>query len=445
MSGKVRLGGLLPSIVAEPPGRASRKFMDRLRAVESRNVTYADDAWPVFWAEAHGANVRDADGNVYLDLTGAFGVSLLGHGHPSVVAAIKDQSGRLIHGMGDVHPSGRKVELLERLCALAPWETARAVLASSGSESMEIALKTAQLATGRPGVIAFEGGYHGLTLGPLAATDREHFRAPFLDRLYEGVAFAPFPDFATDGEEASELALEAVRGALDEGAPNGDPIGAVVIEPVQGRAGVRVAPHGFMASLSRMVADSGALLVADEIFTGFGRCGAIFASERVGLSPDILCVGKALGGGLPMSACLASDSVMDAWPASEGEAVHTSTFLGHPLSCAAALAFLDVLEVEAVVARSRVLGSRMLETLRRRLGRSAAVRDVRGLGLMIGIDLGEHGSAVSLAKAALRQGILVLPAGRRGHVVQLAPPADLTDPQADFAIDALCGLVEEVQ
>jgi 4-aminobutyrate aminotransferase/(S)-3-amino-2-methylpropionate transaminase len=345
--------------------------------------------------------------------------------------------------MGDVHPPVQKVQLLERLCGLAPWSDTKATLASTGSEAVEIALKTAALATNRPGIVAFEGGYHGLTLGSLATTERTHFRAPFQERLYGGVAFAPFPDFMREGEAGAERALDVVRQALSEGATNGDAVGAVIIEPVQGRAGVRLAPHGFMSALSRIVAESHAVLIADEVFTGLGRCGAALASERVGLRPDVVCVGKALGGGMPISACLARADVMDAWPASDGEAIHTSTFLGHPVACAAALAALETLENEAVVERSRVLGAQLLKSLRSRVEGAAGVVDVRGLGLLIGIEFEEDGYAVRLASAALEMGLLVLPAGDRGQVLELSPPAELSDAQADFALDALERLIRQ--
>lgn len=436
-------GALLPDVRVQPPATVSRAMAERLRAVESRNITYIDDGWPIFWKEARGANVRDVDGNVYIDLSSAFGVALLGHAHPAVVSAVREQSGTLLHGMGDVHPSGLKLDLLERLCALTPWNEARAVLASTGSEAVEIALKTAQLATGRPGVLAFRGGYHGLTLGSLAATEREHFRAPFSARLYGGVAFAAFPDVALDGDGTAELALTEVRLALENGAPNGDPIGAVIVEPVQGRAGARLAPDGFMSSLSQVAAESGALVIADEVFTGLGRCGALLASHRVGLEPDIVCLGKALGGGVPISACLARREVMDAWPESRGEAIHTSTFLGHPLACAAALAVLETLEREHVTDRARVLGARLLELLEPELASVPGVVDVRGLGLLIGVELAGDGQAVRVAEAALREGLILLPAGDRGQVIQLTPPASLSDMQAKHACGVLCGLIRK--
>jgi 4-aminobutyrate aminotransferase/(S)-3-amino-2-methylpropionate transaminase len=417
---------------------------ERLRAVESRNVTAVSAAWPVFWEEARGANVVDADGNVLLDLTGAFGVALLGHGHAGVAAAVAAQAEALVHGMGDVHPPAVKLRFLERLTARAPWPGARAVLSSTGSEAVETALKTALMATGRPGIVAFRGAYHGLTLGSLAATDRDLFRSPFVARLYGGVAFAPFPDLLRQGAAASRLSLEGVEALLKRGAPNGDPIGAVVVEPVQGRAGVRIAPEGFMAELTRLARAHGALLIADEIFTGMGRCGALYASETVGLDPDLVCLGKALGGGLPLSVCLGRREVMDAWPESAGEAIHTSTFLGHPLSCAAGLAVLEALESEDVAGRARSLGGRLLDALRNALEGVEGVAAVRGLGLMLGIELARGpgaepavGAGARAARLALAEGVLVLPAGEHGHVLELTPPVGLTEEQERLAVDVV--------
>jgi 4-aminobutyrate aminotransferase/(S)-3-amino-2-methylpropionate transaminase len=434
-------------VAVRPPGPASRALADRLRAVEGRNVTHLTDDWPVFWEEAAGSNVRDADGNVYVDLSGGFGVALLGHAHPAVVAAVAEQARRLVHGMGDVHPPEIRVRLLERLRALAPWPDARAVLASTGSEAVEIALKTAQLATGRPGILAFGSGYHGLTLGSLAATERQTFRRPFAPRLYGGVTFVPFPLAGPRGAASSAEALRLVGEALRSGAPNGDPIGAVLVEPVQGRAGARLAPPGFMAALSRIARESGSLVIADEILTGVGRCGAMLASERVGLEPDLVCVGKALGGGLPLSACVGPAHVMDAWPRSDGEALHTSTFLGHPLACAAALAALDRYGPDRVLERVESVGSRLLDRLRGRLSRWPGVAEVRGLGLLIGIELGGRDAASAgsrVAMAALRHGLIVLPAGDEGQVVELTPGVTLSDEQIDYAVDALAGAIEEV-
>ena len=449
---------MVPSLVARlpaparapPPGPRSRALAERLRLVESRNVTYLSDDFPVFWEEAKGANVRDVDGNVYVDFTGAFGVSFAGHGHARIQRALVAQSERLVHGMGDVHPPAPKVELLERLSGLAPWEETRTVLGSSGSEAMEVALKTAELSNGRSGIIAFEGAYHGLTLGSLAVTARPDFRDPFRARLHQGVSFAPYPQT----EEEAQVALAEVQRLLSDGVPVGgghpnEPVGAIVVEPVQGRSGVRIPPPGFLARLAESTRADGSLLIFDEIFTGLGRTGVVFEYEREGVLPDLVCIGKALGGGLPLSACLGSREVMDAWPESGGEALHTSTFLGHPLSCATALAFLDVLEEEQLVARALDLGERMVDRLNEELSTVTGVKQIRGRGLLIGIELCSQdggpaaGGGARVAEAALGRGLLVLPAGGQGEVVEIAPPAVTSDAQVDFGITCLVETIRE--
>jgi len=447
--GSEPFGSRLPEIRVRPPGPASRELAERLRRVESRNVTHITDSWPIFWEEAAGANVRDADGNVYLDLTGAFGVALLGHSSPVTRRAIEEQSARLIHGMGDIHPPTKKLELLEALCEIAPWPDTRVVLSSTGSEAVETALKTAQLATNKPGIVAFVGGYHGLTLGSLAATERAHFRAPFSSRVYDGVGFVPFPGTTVSGDEDGSMCLERVRDLLAAGAPNGDPVGAVIVEPVQARGGARIAPQGFMAALSDMVHEAGALIIADEIMTGLGRCGSTFASTRVGLRPDIICLGKALGGGLPVSAAIAPAEVMDAWPESAGEAIHTSTFLGHPLACAVAVDVLDVLQSQDVAGQAESEGERLLGALSARLEGVHGVTEIRGLGLLLGIEFGEKerplaGAGARVASVALGRGLIVLPAGDQGEVLELTPALGMTDDQVECAVEQLAESIEEV-
>jgi len=447
------LGSLLPRLDVPPPGPRSRELARRLAAVESRNVTFVADDFPIFWAEARGANVRDADGNIYIDLSGAFGVAGVGHANDAVVARIREQAGRLLHGMGDVHPPSVKVELLERLCALAPWPDARAVLACTGSEAVEIALKTAMLATGRPGLIAFEGAYHGLTLGALATTARRHFRAPFEPLLYQGVEFLPFPT-QTGGDDvrSSGAVLAAVEDRLQRGTADGREVGAILVEPIQGRAGIRIPAPGFLAGLHERARAHSAVLIADEVFTGFGRTGTLFAAEAEGLVPDILCAGKALGGGLPLGVCLARREVMDAWPASAGEGLHASTFMGHPLACAAALAFLDELERRSLVDRARQLGVSLLERLRSGTEEAGVVREVRGRGFFVGIELGlpgrdpesARGLGTRVALAALRRGVIVLVDGDYEHVVELVPPLVITEEQLWHGADALCEVIHAV-
>ncbi len=450
MSSPEELGDLLPRLRGRPPGPRSLELARRLSRVESRNVTHLTPRFPVFWEEARGANVRDVDGNVYLDLTAAFGVSAAGHSPPAVVEGIQKQASLLIHGMGDVHPPVRKVEFLEALARIAPWPEARVVLGSSGSEAVEAALKTALLATGRPGILAFEGSYHGLTLGSLAATYREDFRGPFFSRLYSGVSFAPFPSSPDDPEEAVSRSLEAVAWALREG-DGGDEVGAVIVEPIQGRAGVRIPPLGFLSELARVTREAGALLIFDEIFTGLGRTGHLLACQHEGVLPDLLCLGKGLGGGLPLSACLGPPEIMNAWPLSQGEAIHTSTFLGNPMACAAGLAFLEELEVQSLVERSRVMGERLKGMLISGLEGVAGVGEIRGRGLFLGIELVApgtrspwKGAGVRVAEEALGEGILVLPAGEVGHVLEVSPPLIITRDQLEWAVGRLVKIISEL-
>ncbi|MXY31989.1 MAG: aspartate aminotransferase family protein [Gammaproteobacteria bacterium] len=447
MGGGRPFGDALPHIRVPPPGPRSRALGKRLRRAESRNVTFIGDRFPVFWEEALGSNVRDVDGNVYVDLTGAFGVAFAGHRHPRIMRAAVEQQHRLTHGMGDIHPPAAKVELLERLAGLAPWPGARAVLASAGSEAVEIALKTAELSTRRSAILAFKGGYHGLTLGALATTHRADFRTPFRRRLYDGVAFAPFP---VRPEEVSP-SLAACERAFEDGARRGAAIGTVLVEPVQGRGGVRIPPRGFFPALCSLARRHGAVVVADEVFTGLGRCGSMFAGLALGLDADLICLGKALGGGFPLSACLGTRDVFDAWPESAGEALHTSTFLGHPVACATSLAFLDLVESDHLDRHAASMGVHLLAHLRKALDGVAHVREVRGLGLLAGIEIvrrarASHGPAEAvpwegaggrIAARLVARGIMVLPAGEQGQVIELTPPATISRDLLNHALDQL--------
>jgi len=440
-------GSDLPLLRVRPPGPISATMGARLHNVESRNVTFVGPEWPVFWREAVGSNVLDVDGNIYIDLTSAFGVALLGHAHESVLSSM-NEAASFIHGMGDIHPPEPKLTLLEKLARFSPWPDAKVILSTGGSEAVEAALKTAALASGRPGVVAFQGAYHGLTAGSLSATPRPHFRSFFEEKLYGGVSFAPFPDPLRDSSPHGQASLEAVGLALLEGAPNGDPIGSIIIEPVQARGGVRIPPDGFMRKLSEIAAESGVLLIADEIMTGMGRCGAPFASSLLGLEPDIVVVGKALGGGLPISACLAPSHIMDAWPPSTGEAIHTSTFLGHPLSCTVAAAVLDAIQLQEIPNQASRMGKNLLEGLREQLVGVAGIGDIRGLGLLLGIEFVEEdgisparGRGARIAEEALTEGLILLPGGDNGHVLELTPSASLTETQAEYAVDTIASVI----
>lgn len=416
-----------------PTEPADRDWAGRLARVECRNVTDVRHA-PPFWTEARGPRVRDVAGKVFLDFTGAFGVALAGHRHPLVEARLRSQAGRLLHGMGDIHPPAVKVEFLEALAAILPWPESRIIPGLSGSDAVEAALKTAQLATGRPGIVAFAGSYHGLTLGALATTHRDHFRTPFSERLADQVRFVPFPA----PPSGAVGVLGTVTRLLDGASPV--PVGAVIVEPIQGRAGVRIPPPGFLAELAGIVAERGALLIADEIFTGMGRTGTNFACDQEGVTPDLVCLGKALGGGMPLSACCGPVEVMNAWPSSTGEAIHTSTFLGNPMSCAAGLGFLEALAGDDLAGRARRLGAEALSFLSEALNGCDRVAAVRGRGLMLGVEM-RDASGPDVTRRALERGLIVLPAGERGEVVELTPPAILTRDELRAGLEILVAAI----
>ncbi|MFQ5746180.1 MAG: aspartate aminotransferase family protein [Gemmatimonadota bacterium] len=446
---KTEPGNLPPRIVRPPPGPRSRRLSARLAATESRNVTFLSPDFPIFWRRARGSNVWDADGNRYVDLSAGFGVAAAGHRSRRVVAALRAQAGRLPHGMGDVHPPEIKVRLLERLASIAPVPDPRIVLATSGAEAVEIALKTARLATGRPGVLAFRGAYHGLTYGALSVTDRALFREPFADQLNPHVVRVDFPNpfRVPDGADRDALAREAaaaVAAALDD--PAAPPVGAVIVEPIQGRGGEIVPPRGFLPALAVLCRDRGALLIADEIFTGLGRTGRLFACEEEGIVPDLLCVGKSLSGALPLSACIGTSRLMDAWPTSEGEAKHTSTFLGNPLACAAALASLTEIQRLDLAGRARIEGERWLRELTRMAAGHPGVAEVRGRGLMIGVEIvrAEGGRerpdgprTGRILVEALRRGWIVLAGGAASNVVSLTPPLTISSSLLAASVDIL--------
>ena len=426
-----------PLLTGPVPGPRSAALAARLTSVESRNVTFISHDFPVFWRTALGSNVWDADGNRFVDLTAAFGVAAAGHRHPVIEDAIRSQSEALLHAMGDVHPSEVRVELLERLAALGP-PGSRVVLGTSGSEAVEIALKTATLYTDRPGWLAFSGAYHGVTYGALSVTDRSLFRRPFRPQLNPNVVRAPYP--AEGAGDASE-ALDQVERLLSE--PEGG-IGAVIVEPALGRGGDVFPPSGFLPGLAQLCRAHGALLIADEIFTGFGRTGSRLACDAEGVVPDLLCVGKAMSGGMPISACIGSAEAMSAWPESAGEAMHTSTFMGHPTSCAAALASIGLIEELGLAARAGEEGARWLEGLRQMAAGRPLVREVRGRGMMIGIQLGDpagrvpgHRITATALVEGLKRGWILLGSGVEGDVLSLSPPLTIERDLLDLAVEGV--------
>jgi 4-aminobutyrate aminotransferase-like enzyme len=446
----------------------TQQAIQLLREYESRNVlfTEADGSWPVVWERAKGVHVWDAEGKKYLDLTAAFGVATAGHANPSVVKAGQKQMPKLLHAMGDVHPHALKAQLAQKLSEITfgRWtcqskaqspkskaeadensfselkiknsklKTGKVIFCNSGFEAVEAALKSAALATKKNGVIAFTGAYHGLGYGALNVTHRDFFRSPFQSQLREFGNFASFPKTISD--------LTTVEFQIRNFFRRGR-IGAILAEPVQARGGVNVPPKEFLPLLRKLADEFGALLILDEIYTGFGRAGKWFACEHSNVTPDLICLGKALTGGFPLSACVGRADLMDAaWPPSRGEAIHTSTFLGHPVGCAMALAQIAEIEKLKLPECGAELGEFLLEELSKVQSPKSKV-EARGLGLMAGIELklpdGKPATeiAIQTIKTLLHRGYIFLPEGEFGNVISFTPPLTITKTQLTKAVNEL--------
>ncbi len=400
-----------------------------LGVYEQRNVTFLAEDFPIFWESARNATVTDVDGNHYIDCTAAFGVANAGHCNRHVISSVVKQSKRLVHGMGDVHPTAIRVRLFERLAKILPPGLTKMFLATTGSEAIEAALKSAMLWSGKSRFATYRGGYHGLSFGALAVGGIERFRRPFTAALAAEPLLLDYPRAAAvpPGQAVSRTG-DALRAR--------DDIAALVIEPIQGRAGCIVPPHGYLAGLRAVCDELRIPMIVDEIFTGFGRTGTWFAVDREEMVPDILCIGKAMGSGIPISAAIGRSDVMDAWPPSSGEALHTSTYLGNPLGCAAALATIDELQRLGLPARAARLGTRLrprLEALRS----SAGVVDVRGCGLLWGLELHDAALAFAVVKGTLKRGVILSQSGMSGNTIAITPPLTIGENALDRAIEIL--------
>ena len=444
---------MLPELITDIPGPLSLQLAENLRLYESRNVTYIAPGWPIFWERAQGANVWDVDGNRFLDLTAAFGVAGLGHTNAEVLAAAQAQAAMLTHAMGDVHPTARKARLCQRLSELTfqRWgvESGKVILGNSGSDAVEAALKTSLLHSGKAGVIAFTGAYHGLGMGSVAAAGLPFFREPFRAQLKEFATWIPYPHcyrcpfgikepFRLEGEpfpNCSTPCLADIAAQIRRAIAQRD-IGCILIEPIQGRGGIIAPPRDFLPLLRRICDEEKILLIADEIFTGFNRTGKLFACEHFDVVPDIICLGKGLATGFPISACVGRAHVMDAWPESAGEALHTSTFLGNPLGCAMALASAGIHAKPETAQRVRAQGRKLRQALVQL--QSPHAGNARGAGLMQGLEvvtragMPDTALAISIVQSALKDGILLLADGPESNVLSFTPPFCIADEEIDF-------------
>lgn len=361
-----------------------------------------------------GALVWDIDDNEYIDCTGSYGVAIVGHCHPKVVNAVKNQVEKLIACHASFYNDTRS-ELLEKLISIAPKAMERVFLSSSGAESVECALKLARKFTGKTEIIAMMGAFHGKTMGALSATWKQKYRRPFMP-LVPGFKHVP-PN------------LEKVKAAIS------DKTAAIIVEPIRGEGGVLLPPNDFLPALREICDEKNILLIFDEVQTGFGRTGKVFACEHWNVIPDIMCLAKSIAGGLPMGATFAKEEVMNSFQRGE----HSSTFSGNPLICAAASASIDVLIEEKLPERAANLGEYLKSKLTDLAEKHKVIREVRGLGLMIGMET--RFDVYNILIGCMEKGVLVLDAGR--NVVRFLPPLVIDQKQIDKVVNVLDEVMEQ--
>ena len=414
------------------PGPRSREILERKERVVADPLSIYI---PVVIERGLGATLTDVDGNTFIDFTGGVGCLNVGHSHPRVVEAAQEQLERFSHTDFTIVPYETYVRLAERLCELAPISDARAAVFNAGTEAVENAVKFARSHTGRPAVIGFEGGFHGRTLLSLSLTSKTHpYKAglgPFAPEVYR----VPFPnDYRGPDWETALAALE--RALVTQVAA--ETVAAIVIEPVQGEGGFVVAPREFMDGVRRICDEHGIVMVVDEVQTGFGRTGKLFAIEHYGIEPDLITVAKSIAMGLPLSGVIGKAEIMDA----PGDSAIGGTYVGNPVAQAAAHAVLDVIEEENLCARATVLGDAMRTRMEGWKERFPQIGDVRGLGAMLAIELvrdrgtqePDADTATAIVEEAVRNGLLLLKSGIYSNCIRVLAPLTLTDAELDEAL-----------
>ena len=415
-----------PHIQTELPGPRARELIARDEAVASPSLTRA---YPLVAESGSGVVVTDVDGNRFLDFAAGIAVCSTGHSHPKVVAAIKEQADRLIHIAATDFYEPRYTEFMERLASIAPFEEkARVFLTNSGTEAVEGAIKLARYHTHRPGIIAFEGGFHGRTMGALSLTNSKIKQRAGFGPLIPMVHHSPFPRVRAwregsggDGSAELDVLRRSILGRLI--APTD--VAAIVVEPIQGEGGYFPAPASFMEGLREICDEHGILLIADEIQSGMGRTGTWWAIEHTGVEPDIITSAKGIASGMPIGAFIARESVWT-WP----PGAHGSTFAGNPICAAAGLATLEIIESEGM-ANAAAMGARLRSGLER-VADGDAVRDIRGEGLMLGVEFGSHAAAEAVQEAAFQRGLLTLECGESS--LRFSPPLIVSEGDVDTAI-----------
>lgn len=393
--------------------------------------------------KAHGARFWTVEDEEYIDFVSGVAVNALGHTHPEVVQAIQDQASSLIHLGLNYGYYESVINLAEKLAEITPGELDTVFFSNSGAEAIDGAIKLARAATGRPALIAFEGSFHGRTIGATTLTASSAKYKKHYEPLMGGVYHIPYPYALHLGKDMSEQ--EAAAYSLDrlqklfELQVDPAQVAAIIIEPFMGEGGYVPAPAVFLQELRRITEKHGILLVFDEVQTGFGRTGKMFAAEHAEVTPDILVLAKALSSGMPLGAIVAKRELHEKWPV----AGHGSTFGGNPVSCAAALASITVIEREQLVERSAVLGSQIVERLKQQIGHLTTVAQIRGTGMMIGIEFRDDnghpgtGLVAAIREEALKNKLLVTSCGVYGQTIRLMLPLTITEEDLDTGLTIL--------
>jgi 4-aminobutyrate aminotransferase/(S)-3-amino-2-methylpropionate transaminase len=403
----------------------SSTYLKKLKTMECPDSTPWFDP-PLVYEKALGSKVWSVEGTPYIDLCAGFGTLPLGHNHPAFKQVLKEvlEQNLVTQALGDLYPAKSKIDFIETLINFLPPRFSTAALSLSGAQAIEFAMKTAMFYTSREDFIVFDSGYHGLDFGSLSLTTGEFFRKPF-----EGWLNASKVKVFPYGQMSPELssALKSKK------------VAAVVCEPIQGRGGMREGSASWLKELYQETKENGTLLIFDEVFTGMGRAGEpVLAAKH---ECDILCVGKAIGGGMPLSACVSSKEIMSSWPESLGEAKHTGTFFGHGLATAVGYRTLQTLRDEDLVTRSRDLGIEIKTYLESKLLSKPSVNQVLGKGLMLAIEGKEAMFGVGLMNQLRRSGVIAIPCGKNGRSLALTPSLNIPKDELYEAVNRIINLV----
>jgi 4-aminobutyrate aminotransferase len=440
-----------PQIKTTLPGPRAQAIIARDKTVVSPSYTRG---YPLVIARGAGSMVEDVDGNVFLDCAAGIAVNSTGHSHPDVVKAITDQAQKFLHMSGTDFYYEPQVRLAEELAAIVPIQGAvRSFFGNSGTEAIEACVKLSRYTTGRQNIIAFLGGFHGRSMGSLSLTASKAIQRRGFGPMMPGVYHAPYPDryrcpLGATPDTVADACIDYIEHQLFTHLVSPDEVAAIVVEPIQGEGGYIVAPDAFLQRLRELTTHHGILLVVDEVQSGMGRSGKMFATQFTGVEPDMMAIAKGIASGLPLGVAVARAGLM-AWP----PGAHASTFGGNPVSCAAALATIRLLN-DSLVANAAAVGDHLMAGLKALADKHPLIGDVRGRGLMIGVELvrDRHtkeratGERDAVVNAAFARGLLLLGAGK--NAVRFSPPLVLTREQADIAVgifDEALSEVEQVQ